>query len=103
MSRSNHYRLCEDCTVDELCERHSSWSGYRYYNHKPVRLIAARRPWTRKSRYPIGSIKRFMGGPPRWWWQEQHSRARAIYRRMMRDEDPALPREQELIDLWGWY
>lgn len=100
MSRSNHYRLCDKCGA-ELCERHRSpWSRYV---HKPIRTVIGRRTWERKSRYPDHSVKAWHSGPPRWWWQEKHSTARAIYRALMREEDPALPREKDLIDLWSWY
>jgi hypothetical protein len=104
MSRSNHYRICEECTQDETCWRHTStvyWG--RSYIHKPIREIAARRTWKRKQRYPKYSVKSFRSAPPRWWWQEQHSRARAVYRQILRDEDPVLPPEKKLIDLWDWY
>lgn len=103
MSRSNHYRICEDCSVARICERHQSWSRRAYYKHKPERFIAGRRPWVRRSRFRF-SPKSHHDGPSRWWWQEQHAKARQFYRReMQRSDDPVMPREQDLIDLWGWY
>jgi hypothetical protein len=102
MSRTNHYRICDKCTTEEPCERHNI--RRYYYNHKPIREILGRRTWRRKQRYPEFSIKGFMNGPPRWWWQDEHSKARALYRRLMhRDDDPVLPPENKIIDLWGWY
>lgn len=101
MSRTNHYRLCDECTVERLCWCHERWSNYVY---KPIREIIGRRNWKRKDRWPYFSPKHAHGAPPRWWWQEQHSRARAMYRQMMhRDEDPSLPAEKRLIDMWDWY
>jgi hypothetical protein len=102
MSRTNHYRLCNKCTVEPEC-----WlcqSPWRATGFKPRRAIDGRRPWKRDGRFPAHSFKSHHNGPPRWWWQEKHAIARAKYRQMMlRDEDPALPRERDLIDLWSWY
>lgn len=104
MSRSNHYRLCYKCTEETRCYFHEEpriWGKRSFFLAKK---ILGRRPWHRKARYPRHSIKEFHSPPPRWWWQEQHSRARATYRRLMqRSEDPALPRERDLINLWMWY
>jgi hypothetical protein len=87
MSRSNHYR-------------ESFWNP----GEKPFREIAGRRNWTRKQRWPKYSLGSFHSRPSRWWWQEQHARARAIYRQLiLHSDDPVLPREQDLIDLYGWY
>ena len=101
MSRSNNYRICERCTADQACWLHER-GGFNY-QHKPEREILARRTWKRKGLYRLGP-KRYHNGPPRWWWQEKHAKARAIYRQIMhREEDPVLPRERDLIDLWDWY
>lgn len=110
MSRTNHYRLCGCAsTAEPSCWYHlkygfedDGWMSYRTF--KPTREIAGRRTWIREMRYPKHSPKQWHSGPPRWWWQEQHAKARATYRQMMlRSDDPALPRERDLIDLWGWY
>ena len=98
MSRSNHYRLCHDCTAETRC---------KYPDWHPAFLpkeMAGRRPWKRKARFPkFAGNKRWHNPPPR-WWQEQHAQARAKFRQMMqRSEDPALPRERDLINLWAWY
>lgn len=102
MSRTNHYRLCGCREGEPICYIHNVYGFDPGY--KPVREILGRRNWRRKTRFPKYSVKSFHEGPPRWWWQEKHSTARAIYRTLMRGaEDPVLPREQDLIDLWGWY
>jgi hypothetical protein len=113
MSRSNHYIICEECTVDVPCGRHKPWSYtawnkqtvyVTYLKHKPARVIAARRTWERKGRWPQWSPGIHHSRPPRWWWQNQHAKARRIFSQMMRrSDDPALPAEKELIDLYGWY
>lgn len=87
MSRSNHYRT-------------TRWEP----EAKPFRKIVGRRNWERKPRWPKYALGSAMNPPPRWWWRAEHSKARATYRQMMlRSDDPALPTEKELIDLWGWY
>lgn len=102
MSRSNHYRICESCTLGEPCWFHSR--GSFAYSHKPIRFIEGRRNWERKQRYPKFSIKAWHNGPPRWWWQEKHAKVRQILRQMMlHEEDPALPSEKVLTNLWDWY
>ena len=102
MSRTNHYRLCDECTAEQFCWLHER--PYSSYEHKPQREILGRRNWTRHSRWPDFSPGVHHNPPPRWWWHEQHARARSIYRQMLRrEEDPALPPEKYLIDLWGWY
>lgn len=114
MSRSQHYRICEKCTPDAPCEFHSPhyWSyilgryidSHSSYLHKPIREIHGRRSWKRQPRYPGYSIKQWHSSPPRWWWQEQHAKVRQIHRQMIiHQEDPALPSEKELINLYGWY
>ena len=106
MSRSNHYRICEGHSHNRVfqgeCPYHNGWF-YAPVRYGEAREILGRRTWRRKTRYPYG-IKRNMDGPPSWWWRAEHKHARAVYRQMMfRSEDPALPRERDLIDLWGWY
>lgn len=102
MSRTNHYRICNECTTLELCEFHRIC--YYDYAHKPAREVLGRRNWTRKTRYPDFGYKRYHNPPPRWWWHEQHARVRQIHRQiMLREEDPVLPDEKDLINLWSWY
>lgn len=102
MSRSIHYRICSTCTLFQACDLHQS--PYYTYTHKPERLIVGRRNWTRRTRYPKYSVKQHHGTPPRWWWQDQHARARRIFSAIMRrDPNPSLPTEKQLISLWSWY
>lgn len=115
MSRSLHYRFCEKCRREQVCPRHEwrheelgdKYSWYVPKNETPqgeAKEILGRRNWKRKPRWPWFSIKSFISPPPRWWWHEAHAKARQKYKQMMlRSEDPALPRERDLIDLWGWY
>jgi hypothetical protein len=103
MSRSNNARFRED----DLSYT-SSYTGEVVIvspkSDRRVGLIDGRRPWVRKPRYPNYGYKRFHNAPPRWWWQEQHARVRQIHRQiMMREEDPVLPDEKDLINLWDWY
>lgn len=96
MSQTNHYWICNRTTPEGFC-----WCSGR--NHKPTREILGRRNWKRKTRWEYG-LKRNMTGPPRWWWKAEHARARRIYKELMfGSDDPVLPRERDLIDLWGWY
>ncbi len=102
MSRTNHYRICKKCTPEEFCYIHERpWSTY---SHKPIRLIEGRRTWKRRERWPDFCVKTHHHGPPRWWWQDRHARARRKLDAMMRrEENPALPSEKQMIDLWAWY
>lgn len=103
MSRSNNQRF--------NTEEKSYWSQvtgeltvYVEKSDRRIGLIDGRRPWIRKTRYPKHSSKSYMSGPPRWWWKEQHAKVRQIHRQMMiHEEDPALPDEKDLINLWEWY
>ena len=88
MSRTNHYRI---------------WSKYDH-NYIPEREVLGRRNWFRRAGYSKYGPKSYHNPPPRWWWQEQHARVRQIYKQMMiREEDPALPSDKKIINLWGWY
>src|ERR1700722_9262883 len=98
MSRTNHYRICDRCALDTPCWLHGK------SHHMTEREITGRRNWVRKSRWPQWSAKSHLNGPPRWWWQEQHAKVRQIHRQLtMKSDDPVLPDEKDLIDLWGWY
>lgn len=101
MSRTNHYRICKECTVEAKCWLHETFSRQ---SHKPARPIEGRRAWKRRDRWPDYSINAWHSAPPRWWWQDRHARARRVLDQMMRrSDDPALPTEKQLIDLWTWY
>src|SRR5665213_3259425 len=108
MSRTNHYRLCRECTEEIPCELHVGLKEILLERHILVefnlgavghhglesfflpREMPGRRPWKRRARYPRHSVKEYSSAPSRWWWQNQHSKARAIYRQMMqRSDDPA--------------
>ncbi len=110
MSRSNHYRLC-GCKSKEnpTCWYHVKYGWehgfiHSYDSFKPTRKIEGRRFWERKQRYPKDSPKIWHNPPPKWWWQEQHAKYRRICSQLiLKSEDPVLPREQDIIDLWGWY
>jgi len=99
MSRSNHlyYPPWDFAST-------SPGAYERVYKIK-TKFILGRRSYKRKSnRYPDYSINSWHSSPPRWWWQEQHARARRIYTQILRrEEDPILPREKDLINLWNWY
>ena len=103
MSRTNHITQswCWACEFERNPCR--AWMSKEPHTCHPFRSIDGRRPWKRKSRYPSW-MRGQLGRPSRWWWKNQHSRARAVYRQMMfRSNDPVLPREQDLIDLYSWY
>src|SRR5580704_1909887 len=103
MSRSNNARLrAEDLSYI------SSYTGELVIawpkSDRRIGIIDGRRPWVRRTRYPKYCPKSYMNGPPRWWWQEQHAKVRQIHRQiMLHEEDPVLPDEKDLIDLWHWY
>lgn len=86
MSRTNHYRL---------------WSPDL---DKPIREILGRRNWKRKDRFTQYSAKQYHNPPPRWWWAEQHAKVRQIHRQLMqRSDDPVLPSDRKIINIWSWY
>lgn len=104
MSRTNHYRICDDCGLYIRCWRHDGPYSRTHYNHKPIRVIEGRRVFVRKPRFPEYSPKQWHTPPSRGWWAKQKAKARAIQKReFLKSIDPYITPMKKLINLWDWY